>query len=42
MYCSYDVDANHSPCEKNGHKAHWGLIIGCAVDLLDNVSTDNI
>lgn len=25
---SYDADANHSPCLKNGHKAHWALIVG--------------
>lgn len=24
----YDADANHSPCLKNGHKAHWALIVG--------------
>lgn len=30
--CSYDSDFNHSPCLKNGHKAHWALIIGCLID----------
>lgn len=29
---SYDSDFNHSPCLKNGHKAHWALIIGCLID----------
>lgn len=24
----YDADANHSPCLKGGHKAHWALIFG--------------
>jgi hypothetical protein len=29
----YDADANHSPCLKNGHKAHWALIIGFILQL---------
>lgn len=28
----YDADANHSPCLKNGHKAHWALIVGIILD----------
>ncbi|GJQ76233.1 hypothetical protein Trydic_g1972 [Trypoxylus dichotomus] len=24
----YDADKNHSPCLKNGHKAHWAAISG--------------
>lgn len=28
----YDSDFNHAPCLKNGHKAHWALIIGCLID----------
>ncbi|KAH9508511.1 hypothetical protein Btru_055389 [Bulinus truncatus] len=25
---SYDSDKDHSPCKKNGHKAHWALLTG--------------
>lgn len=35
---SYDSDFNHSPCLKNGHKAHWAVIIGCLVDDGDRVN----
>lgn len=28
----YDPDFNHGPCLKNGHKAHWALIIGYLID----------
>lgn len=31
----YDVDLNHSPCLKDGTKAHWGLIVGSAIDAFD-------
>lgn len=35
----YDSDkANHSPCNNNGHKAHWCLVIGYLIDKSDNVS----
>ena len=27
----YDADKNHSPCLKNGHKAHWCLLVGFAL-----------
>ncbi|GLV43334.1 uncharacterized protein CBL_03877 [Carabus blaptoides fortunei] len=27
----YDADANHSPCNKDGHKAHWALISGIII-----------
>lgn len=27
----YDADCNHSPCLKNGHTAHWGLICGIII-----------
>lgn len=27
-YYRYDSDANHSPCLKKGHSAHWALISG--------------
>lgn len=29
---SYDSDFNHAPCLRNGHKAHWAVIIGCLID----------
>lgn len=35
---SYDSDFNHAPCLKNGHKAHWAVIIGCLVDEKNQVS----
>lgn len=35
---SYDSDFNHAPCLKNGHKAHWALIVGCLIDDHDKVS----
>lgn len=28
----YDPDYNHSPCLKQGLKAHWSLIIGYVID----------
>lgn len=28
----YDADRNHSPCNQNGHKAHWCLICGYLID----------
>lgn len=34
----YDSDFNHAPCLKNGHKAHWALVIGCLIDENDRVS----
>ncbi|CAD0203735.1 unnamed protein product [Chrysodeixis includens] len=27
----YDADANHSPCLRNGHTAHWALVCGVIV-----------
>ncbi|CAG9789119.1 unnamed protein product [Diatraea saccharalis] len=27
----YDADCNHSPCLKNGHTAHWGIICGIII-----------
>jgi len=24
----YDCDKNHAPCMKNGHSAHWAVLIG--------------
>ncbi|XP_063367541.1 actin maturation protease [Cydia amplana] len=27
----YDADANHSPCLRQGHKAHWALISGVII-----------
>ena len=38
----YDSDkANHAPCNKNGHKAHWCLIVGYLIDESNNVSKSN-
>lgn len=28
----YDADVNSSPCLKNGHKAHWAIILGYLQD----------
>ncbi len=33
----YDADCNHSPCLKNGHKAHWALIVGVLFELDRNL-----
>ncbi|XP_031619970.1 UPF0692 protein CG33108 [Contarinia nasturtii] len=32
LLVAYDSDFNHAPCLKNGHKAHWTVIIGCLID----------
>ena len=32
----YDADRNHSPCLKNGHKAHWALLIGVLLRRKEN------
>lgn len=29
----YDADCNHEPCCKNGHKAHWAVLVGIAIVL---------
>ncbi|CAO1424634.1 unnamed protein product [Diamesa serratosioi] len=29
---AYDADRNHSPCLKNGHSAHWALLVGYLID----------
>lgn len=34
----YDADKNHSPCNQNGHKAHWCLICGYLVEDSNDVS----
>lgn len=34
----YDADRNHKPCNLNGHKAHWALVMGFLIDNDDNVS----
>ncbi|KAB0805255.1 hypothetical protein PPYR_02225 [Photinus pyralis] len=31
MLVPYDCDKNHTPCNLNGHKAHWAAIIGVIV-----------
>ena len=46
---SYDVDGNHQPCLKKGHKAHWAALLGYCLtinkhhalkDLLKNSDPD--
>lgn len=34
----YDADRNHQPCNLNGSKAHWTLIVGYLIDNNDDVS----
>jgi hypothetical protein len=34
----YDADRNHAPCNNNGHKAHWCLIVGYLVEDSNDVS----
>lgn len=34
----YDADRNHSPCNQNGHKAHWCLVVGYLVEEDNEVS----
>lgn len=34
----YDADRNHSPCNQNGHKAHWCLICGYLIEDSNDVS----
>lgn len=36
----YDADRNHSPCNQNGHKAHWCLICGYLVEDNNDVSRE--
>ncbi|CAM1154311.1 C19orf54 (predicted) [Pycnogonum litorale] len=36
----YDADANHEPCLRKGHKAHWALIVGFVLKL-ERSSMDN-
>lgn len=42
MHClilvPYDADRNHSPCLKNGHSAHWALLVGYLIDENNDVS----
>lgn len=33
----YDADPTHSPCNQNGHKAHWCLICGFLIDDYNDV-----
>ncbi|KAG8226468.1 hypothetical protein J437_LFUL009778 [Ladona fulva] len=28
----YDADFNHTPCKKNGHRAHWAVICGLLLE----------
>ena len=35
----YDADKDHSPCQLNGHKAHWAVTVGCVM-LLSNKDID--
>lgn len=37
----YDADRNHAPCNQNGHKAHWCLIVGYLVEDSNDVSLVN-
>ena len=37
----YDADRNHSPCLKNGHSAHWALLVGYLIDENNDVSKYN-
>ncbi|KAK7788333.1 hypothetical protein R5R35_013965 [Gryllus longicercus] len=30
----YDADANHAPCCRRGHKAHWALVVGVIISAL--------
>lgn len=30
----YDADANHTPCCRRGHKAHWALVVGVIISAL--------
>ena len=34
---SYDADCNHAPCLKNGHKAHWTLLVGVLLEFENNI-----
>lgn len=33
-FCRYDADYNHSPALRNGHAAHWALLVGFALKFL--------
>ena len=35
----YDADKNHSPCNQNGHKAHWCLVCGFLIEDNNDVSS---
>lgn len=34
----YDADRNHAPCNQNGHKAHWCLVVGYLIEDNNKVS----
>ena len=36
----YDSDANHEPCLKSGHRAHWLLVHGYLQELTSSPSND--
>ncbi|KAK4009825.1 UPF0692 protein C19orf54 homolog [Daphnia magna] len=37
----YDADCNHAPCLKNGHKAHWALLIGVLFQVDNSFNHNN-
>lgn len=38
VFCRYDADSNHTPCLKNGHKAHWALVVGVLFSCEDSTT----
>ena len=38
----YDADKNHSPCQANGHKAHWCLLVGFAIVLENSIAGNGV
>ncbi|CAF4416422.1 unnamed protein product [Adineta steineri] len=40
-FVRYDSDANHEPCLKKGHKAHWLLVHGYLKEITTSTSNEN-
>lgn len=38
----YDCDKNHTPCKKNGHSAHWAILIGFLIVKHENTPPTDI
>lgn len=37
----YDADKNHTPCQAKGHKAHWCVLVGFALTLINKTPSSH-